>query len=104
MSLFEVLLSAGLADHRSVARLRDAARLERRQRRRETYAAERRIDALEDDLGFVTLVLASLLCKLDEQGSVTQDDVRALVAELDDVDGVRDGRLDVNLLKELTAE
>jgi hypothetical protein len=81
-----------------------AQRLRQRRHAIDNAALNGRVEALEDDLGYISLVLASIMCRLDEKGVVTQDDVRSLVAELDDVDGVSDGKLDVNLLKELTSE
>ncbi len=57
-----------------------------------------RLDDLENDVGFVALLLAAMLDKLDEKGVVTRDDLRNAVAKLDEIDGVRDGRLDVNAL------
>jgi len=106
MGLAAFLLANTLAGRIEENKRRILARQRRASRRRsdDNAALEARIETLEGDLGFVTLVLASVLCRLDETGAVTQDDVRSLVAELDDVDGVADGRLDVNLLKELTAE
>ena len=60
---------------------------------------EKRVSDLEDDLGFAALVLASVMAKLDEKGILTRDDVRAAMKEVDEIDGVADGRLDINVLK-----
>ena len=60
---------------------------------------EKRVSDLEDDLGFAALVLASVMAKLDEKGTLTRDDVRAAMKEVDEIDGVADGRLDINVLK-----
>lgn len=107
MTLADIFIAHSLSSRRiDETRRQLKGALRRRIRRQGDTNAELRgrIEALEDDLGYVTLVLAAVLCRLDEQGTVTQDDVRSLVAELDDVDGVKDGRLDVNLVKELTSE
>ena len=37
--------------------------------------------------------------KLDEKGALTRQDVKDAMRELDEVDGVPDGRLDINVLK-----
>jgi hypothetical protein len=78
---------------------------EKWRRRREQKAAvkplEERVASLEKDLGYVTLVLGAVLDRLNEKGVVTRDEVHATVQSLDDVDGVRDGSLDVNVLREL---
>ena len=60
---------------------------------------EKRVSDLEEDLGFAALVLASVMAKLNEKGTVTRDDVRAAMKEVDEIDGVADGRLDINVLK-----
>lgn len=71
----------------------------RRQQNTEIKELSARIDQLEDDLGFVSLVLASVMARLDEKGTLTRADVRAAMQELDEIDGVADGRLDINVLR-----
>lgn len=106
MSLEAILIANKLFDRvdERARKLRTAQRLGTRRQEATNEALSERIESLEGDLGYVTLVLAALMCRLDEQGVVTQDDVRSLVSELDGVDGVTDGKLDVNLLKDLTGE
>ena len=60
---------------------------------------EKRISDLEHDLGFAALVLASVMAKLDEKGALSRDDVKAAMKDIDGLDGVADGRLDINVLK-----
>jgi hypothetical protein len=60
-----------------------------------------RVAGLEQDLGYVTLVLGSILRKLDEKGVVTRDDVKGEIAQLDELDGVKDGKLDIQLLRDM---
>lgn len=60
-----------------------------------------RVTNLEHDLGYVTLVLGSILRRLDEKGLVTRDDVKREIAQLDELDGVKDGRLDIQLLRDM---
>ena len=60
-----------------------------------------RVAELEQDLGYVTLVLGSILRKLDEKGVVTRDDVKGEIAQLDELDGVKDGKLDIQLLRDM---
>ncbi len=62
---------------------------------------ERRIEALEEDLGFLSLLLFGILEELQEKGTVAREDVIARMAELDTLDGVRDGRLNVQVLRRL---
>jgi hypothetical protein len=56
---------------------------------------------LETDLGYVTLILGSILDKLDEKGVVTRQDLKDATSALDKVDGVRDGKLDINILRNI---
>lgn len=58
-----------------------------------------RVQALESDLGFVSLVLGSMMTKLDEKGTLTRDDIKAAMQEVDEVDGVADGKLDIRVLR-----
>ncbi len=63
-----------------------------------------RLSRLEEDLGFVALVLGSLMEKLDSSGAVTRRDLKAARSELDAIDGIRDGRLNIALLKDRQIE
>ena len=60
---------------------------------------EGRMEQLEGDLGYLALVLGSVLESLDEKGVLTRDDVRSVIARLDSLDGVSDGTLDINILR-----
>ncbi|MGH7149339.1 MAG: hypothetical protein ACREIU_01510, partial [Planctomycetota bacterium] len=64
---------------------------------------ERRVAGLEKDAGYVALVLGSLLETVDDKGVVTREEVRAEMAVLDDLDGVKDGRLDIRVLRGKTS-
>lgn len=79
-----------LANEKSMDTVRDASR-----RRK----SEVRIDSLEEDLGYVTLLLGAIVDRLDAKGAVTRNDLREVISTLDDVDGVRDGRLDISFLR-----
>jgi len=67
--------------------------------RRVSVNLEARVRALENDLGYVTLVLSSVLDKLDTKGVVTRQDLKEAMAVLDAIDGVQDGKLDINVLR-----
>lgn len=74
-----------------------------RQQARRASESERRVKALEEDVGFLALVLGSLLDTLDRKGVVTRDEVKAEIASLDALDGVKEGRLDVRVLRGMTS-
>jgi len=61
--------------------------------------AESRIASLEGDVGYLALLLGVLLQKVDEKGMITRAEVQSALAEMDGVDGIRDGRLDVSVLR-----
>ena len=84
------------------ARVRMERRRSRRRHRSLKRMAEQRIEALEKDVGFLALTLSALIERLDASGSVTREDVRTMVDALDDFDGVKDGQLDVTMLRALT--
>ena len=71
----------------------------RRRKSSDSRKLKKRVEDLEDDVGYIALVLGALLHKLDEKGHVTRDEAREVIAELDGLDGVQDGKLDVSILK-----
>jgi hypothetical protein len=101
MSLFDFFFpEQAQASHlRRMADQGYRSRRESARARRESSRLESRVDELEDDLGYVTLVLGGLLQALDEKGTLARKDVRAAISELDSLDGVPDGKLDINILK-----
>lgn len=60
---------------------------------------ENRVQELERDLGFVSLVLGSILATLETKGSVTRADVCSAMQELDAADPTRDEHLDIKVLR-----
>ncbi len=64
-----------------------------------THALKKRIDDLEDDMGYIALLLGSLLERLDDKGVVTRDDLKASIEKIDELDKVKDGKLDINILR-----
>ena len=78
----------------SKTRSRGVSRLRQR-------SVDKRIDELEEDLGYMALVLGSVLQKIDEKGLVTREELKATISELDGIDGVKDGKLDISVLKGL---
>ncbi len=62
---------------------------------------EKRVRILEEDVGFLSLLLFGILEGLQDKGVVTREDVISRMAELDTLDGVRDGKVNVQILKKL---
>jgi hypothetical protein len=79
---------------------RGASRRARRSRAR----TRTRIDDLEDDIGYLSLVLGVLLQKVDEKGLITREEVESSLASLDQFDGEQDGKLDVDVLRRAAGE
>jgi len=75
-----------------------------RSRSRESAGADYRLSRLEEHLGFVALVVGSLMEKLERSGVVSRRELREAIAELDELDGIRDGRLDLAYLQELSSQ
>lgn len=98
MSLFDFFFpEQAQASHlRSLA---NSQRYRKRRTARRQGKLDERLESLEGDVGYLALVLGALLQKIDEKGVLTREEVRAAVAELDDIDGVKDGRLDVDILR-----
>lgn len=98
MSLFDFFFP----EQAQAAHLRQLASSQRTRARSESRrrtASDQRLESLEDDVGYLALVLGALLRSVDEKGVVTREEVRETVLELDAIDGVRDGKLDVNVLR-----
>ncbi len=60
---------------------------------------EDRVLELERDLGFVALLLGSILHVPDKNGVVTRQDVCSALEQLDAHDGFKDGKLDIDCLR-----
>jgi len=98
MSLFDFFFpEQAQASHlRSMA---DAQRSSARRATRKATENDARIADLEQDVGYLALVLGALVQKVDEKGVLTRDELRATLSELDGIDGVKDGKLDVGILR-----
>jgi hypothetical protein len=59
------------------------------------------LQALRDDVGFLTLVITALLRRLSETETLSLADVQDLLDEIDALDGVADGGLDPGVLRGL---
>lgn len=81
---------------RNIARtMRTSARTEARDRRR-TAAS---LSDVEEDLGFLALVLLSLVGSLVKKGVVAEEELKAHLQRVDTLDGVEDGRLTPDVLR-----
>ena len=54
---------------------------------------------LENDPGFLTLTLGMLIQALEDKSVVNKDELGKKLESMDMLDGVADGRVDVNLLR-----
>lgn len=84
---------------RSAERRSDRAHRSRLQQADRSEALEKRIEELEGDLGFVALVLGAVMGHLDEKGTLDRDDLRKVISELDGLDGIKDGKLSIDVLR-----
>ena len=60
---------------------------------------ESRVDELENDLGTVSLVLAALIEAANDNGSISREQIKKIIDELDVLDGFKDGRLNSAFLR-----
>lgn len=98
MSLFDFFFpEQAQASH--LRKLTEQNRASRTRSHRTSTELKSRVDALEDDLGYVTLILGSILDALDKNGVVTRADLKVTLDGLDAIDGVKDGKLDINVLR-----
>ncbi len=80
---------------------RQMARKSRTGRRASKKASEaqKELENMEEDLGFLALVLMSLFNRLVEKDIISRDEVRDQLSEIDSLDGVEDGKLDLDMVR-----
>jgi hypothetical protein len=79
--------------------LRRKQRRASRRQKRNCGKMVSRMKELEDDVGYLALVLGTLLQQMDAKGVITRADVQAAMKELDLLDGEEDGTLDIDVLR-----
>ncbi len=98
MSLFDFFFpEQAQASH--LRKLTEQNRAAARTSRGASSETRSKIESLENDVGYLALILGSILETLDSKGVVTRADVQASFAALDEIDGVKDGKLDINFLR-----
>jgi hypothetical protein len=102
MSIYELMFHG--AHSFDMRKLSEQHKHSQRKAIRSRGRSERRVQRLEEDVGYLTLVLASVLAKLDETGTLNREDLKSTMDELDDFDGIKDGRLNVSILRGATDE
>ena len=106
MALSDFFLSDGEYHLRELVSLqRQQMRRDRNQERKNSRvekSVDKKIEQLEHDLGFVSLLLASVMELLNDKGVVKRNDVKEIFKDLDLVDGVKDGKIDINMLRVMT--
>jgi hypothetical protein len=60
---------------------------------------EARVVDLENDVGFLTLTLGMVIQALEDKSVVNKEELRKDLKSMDILDGVADGKFDVNLLR-----
>ena len=83
--------------HERNSRVRERERVEVR---RQNYQIELALENLENDVGTLDLFLATILKMLDEKGQITRDELKETLKNLDLLDGIRDGKINVNNLRD----
>lgn len=86
--------------HRIGGEVRRSRSRSRSRRARATRKLKARVEELEGDLGYLALVVAALLDRLDARGEVTRGEVQGLISKLDMLDGKGDGRIDISSLRD----
>ena len=87
------------ASMRDVRRIEEIGSVRSKWEKRRSRDAAARSARLEADVGYLALVLGGILEMLEKKGVVTKSDLKKKMAELDELDGVRDGRFDLERLR-----
>ena len=109
MSLFEFLfleysprryLDTALTERaRELADASIAAEMQLHAAQRSLQKVEARVVELENDVGFLTLTLGMLIQALEDKSIVNKEQLQKDLKSMDILDGVADGKFDVNLLR-----
>ena len=109
MSLFEFLfleysprryLDTALSERaRELADASFAAEMRLEAAQRTIKELEARVVDLENDVGFLTLTLGMVIQALEDKSVVNKEELRKDLKSMDILDGVADGKFDVNLLR-----
>ncbi len=68
-------------------------------RKRPNPETANRLESLEEDIGYLALMMGAIINKIDEKGVVTREELKDVISELDGLDGVQDGKLNIDILK-----
>ena len=103
MGLFDFLFPPNASsNHNSLKRIADQQEWKSLKNDHRATRLEDRIDELENDVMTLTLSLASLLDTINEKGLITRDEVKEKMRQLDGLDGLKDGKLSVSVLRNWT--
>ena len=80
-----------MADHQAMDLRRQAH--DERARARRHAEIDARLESLEQEVGFLTLMLEAIIRKTDEKGLITRAELKALMERVDAEDGRVDGRI-----------
>jgi hypothetical protein len=58
-------------------------------------------EQLRNDMGVIALSLASLMRAIEKKGLLTNHEIQDMINEVDFLDSVKDGKLDINFLRDL---
>ena len=61
----------------------------------------KRVKQLENDIGFLSLLLSGVITKLDQNEVLHREDLKQVLYEIDGFDGDVDGKLDINELRKM---
>jgi hypothetical protein len=92
------------AQSRKIRDLESRSKRKGRSDRRARSRTATRIGQLEDDIGYLSLVLGALLQQMDVKGVISREDIQQAMTKLDSYDGEQDDKLDVDVLRSARAE
>jgi hypothetical protein len=93
VSIWRYVFDNEFMQRADIERLRARERSLSRSQRRRSSATNKRIEALEDEVGELTLLCRTLLTTLRESGHIDPAAFEAVMERIDLADGVADGQL-----------
>ncbi len=101
MSLFEYIF----ADEIKLQQLRDISKTLKNQqifergREKRLKKEQEKSDEINDDIGLLSLLMITVIKKLIDKGVITEQELLGELLEIDQLDGLKDGQLDINVLR-----
>ena len=101
MNLFDFMFpeQAEATHLRSISEKLSTNRIREKKMASKNSIVSQEVQDLGDDVGFIALMLMSLMKKMIEKEIITKEEILLTITEMDGLDGVLDGKIDTGILR-----